>query len=477
MSTGVDGAMKSLLQRVYPYLPVPVQNAGISAYGYVYKRERFGPAFQPTVAEFEARDRWDSERMRAYLNEALKSVLRRAFDAPYYRERWPAAGVHERHLNDVTVDTLSRLPVLPKIDLRKNPEAFVPDRGAPVDTLLSYYSSGSTGTPIKAICTRRGQQRFAAGREVRSYRWAGTTILRPRAMIGGQPILSSASARPPYHRYNFAERQVYFSAYHISPATIASYVAGFNRYRPESVTGYAFSQFSIARLMLEHGLAFDFQPRAAVTSSEALSPAMAGTIQRAWGCRAYQEYGSVENVGLATECEEGSLHVSPDFGIVEIVDSAGQPVRPGVEGRVVCTGLLNDAQFLVRYEIGDTAVWSERQCPCGRDHLPVLSHLTGRLEDVIVSGDGRELVRFHGIFIKVPHILQGQIIQEAPDRFVVRVIADDGYGPAQADEIRRRMTDRLGAIDLTIERVSDLERNARGKVRAVINRLRDRGEA
>jgi phenylacetate-CoA ligase len=469
MSSGIGGAMKGLLQRVYPYLPVPVQNAGISAYGYVYKRERFGPAFQPTVAEFEARDRWDPERMRAYLNDTLKGVLRRAFDAPYYRERWPAAGVHERHLDDITVDTLSRLPVLPKIDLRKNPEAFVPDRGAPVDSLLSYYSSGSTGTPIKAICTRRGQQRFAAGREVRSYRWAGTSILRPRAMIGGQPILSSASARPPYYRYNFAERQVYFSAYHISPATIESYVAGFNRYRPESVTGYAFSQFSIARLMLEHGLAFDFQPRAAVTSSEALSPAMGETIQRAWGCRAYQEYGSVENVGLATECEHGSLHVSPDFGVVEIVDDDGNPVGPGVEGRVLCTGLLNDAQFLVRYEIGDAAIWSDQPCSCGRAHLPVVSSITGRLEDVVIGLDGRELVRFHGIFINLAHVLQGQVVQESFDQFRVRVIAANGFGRDQVDEIERRMRLRLGDIRVTVERVAELERNSRGKVRAVIS--------
>jgi phenylacetate-CoA ligase len=468
--------VKSLLQRVYPYLPVPIQNAGISAYGYVYKRERFGPAFLPTVAEFEARDRWEPQRMRDYLTATLREVVRRASDAPYYRERWSAAGLTASDITDITPDSLHRIPILPKEELRRNPMGFVPDRNTP-QGLLSYFSSGSTGTPIKAICTRRAQQRFAAAREVRSYRWAGTSILRPRAMIGGQPILSSANASPPHYRYNFAERQVYFSAYHIAPATLSDYVAGFNRYQPECVTGYAFSQFLIARLMLEQRLTFAFTPRAAVTSSEALTGAMRDVIRRAWGCRAYQEYGSVENCGLATECEHGSLHVSSDFGIVEIVDDDGHAVGPGVEGRVLCTALLNDAQFLIRYEIGDTAMWSEKPCTCGRDHLPVLKAITGRIEDVVVGPGGRELVRFHGIFINLPHVVKGQVVQEALDRFTVRVIADEAFGQGEIDEIGRRMRARLGPVAVTVERVTELERSARGKVRAVISKLRPQHDA
>ena len=238
------------------------------------------------------------------------------------------------------------------------------------------------------------------------------------------------------------------------------------------MTGYAFSQFLIARMMIEQGLEFTFTPIAALTSSEALTSPMRDTIRRAWGCRAYQEYGSVENCGLATECEEGSLHVSPDFGIVEIVDDEGHPVPAGVEGRVLCTGLLNDAQYLIRYEVGDTAMWSDRPCGCGRDHLPVLSAITGRLEDVVVGPDGREIVRFHGIFVNLPHVLQGQVVQDAVDRFCVRVITDEQFGSAQETEIKRRMAARLGPVNVTVERVTELERNERGKVRAVISRVR-----
>ena len=464
--------MKTLLRRVYPYVPVPLQNAGISAYGYLYRRERFGAEFMPTLRAFEERDRWDLERMQRYTNTALRDVLQRAFDVPFYREHWSRARITRHHLDDISVDTLHRLPVLQKQSLRRDPMAFVPDRGRPVKGLLSYSSSGSTGTPIRAICTKGGQQRFAAAREARSYRWAGTSIRRPRAMLGGQPVVPEGHARPPYYRYNFAERQVYFSAYHISPETVADYVRGFNRYEPESITGYAFSQFLVARMMLEQNLRFTFGPKAAITSSEKLTPRMRQVMRTAWGCAVFEEYGSVENCGLATECEAGGLHVSPDFGIVEILDADGNCVAPGVEGRVVCTGLLNDAQFLVRYDIGDTAIWSERPCACGRDHLPVLKSVTGRIEDVVVGPDGRELVRFHGIFIDLPHVLEGQVVQRAVDDFLVRIIAEDGFGAEQERLIRDRFEQRLGAVQVAVERVTELERTPRGKLRAVISLVR-----
>ena len=116
-------------------------------------------------------------------------------------------------------------------------------------------------------------------------------------------------------------------------------------------------------------------------------------------------------------------------------------------------------------------MWSEERCSCGRDHLPLLKELTGRLEDAVVAPDGRQLVRFHGIFINVPHVLQGQVVQEARDQFLVRVIAEDGFGNEQIAEIKRRMTARLGPVAVVVERVAELERSARGKVRAVIRRM------
>ena len=58
----------------------------------------------------------------------------------------------------------------------------------------------------------------------------------------------------------------------------------------------------------------------------------------------------------------------------------------------------------------------------------------------------------------------------------MRVIAEDAFGDEQVREIQKRFDDRLGPVGVTVERVSELERTARGKVRAVISLLNTGGQ-
>ena len=56
-------------------------------------------------------------------------------------------------------------------------------------------------------------------------------------------------------------------------------------------------------------------------------------IERVFEARAYEEYGSVENCVLATECEHGRMHVHPDFGFVELLRPDGTAAGRGETGR------------------------------------------------------------------------------------------------------------------------------------------------
>jgi phenylacetate-CoA ligase len=134
----------------------------------------------------------------------------------------------------------------------------------------------------------------------------------------------------------------------------------------------------------------------------------------------------------------------------------------------VCTSLQNDAQPFIRYEIGDMARWSAEKCPCGRDHLPVIDEIVGRLEDVVIGPDGRQMVRFHGIFIDLAHVLEGQVVQQQIDRFLVNVVTRPGFGPAEEAIIRQRFEERLGPVYVQIEQVKGIPRTERGKFRSVI---------
>jgi phenylacetate-CoA ligase len=254
------------------------------------------------------------------------------------------------------------------------------------------------------------------------------------------------------------------------------YVAALNHYRPKVFTGYAYSHYLLAKMMLAQEVSLDFDPEALVLSSEKLTPEMKSVMRQAFHARAFEEYGCVENCVLATECEHGRLHVSPDFGILEIVDELGHAMAPGVEGRILCTALLNVAQPLVRYEIGDLGAWAKEPCPCGRNNLPVLKEIVGRLEDTVTGPDGRQMVRFHGLFVDLPDVLEGQVIQEALDRFTVKVVVGTSFGMKEEMKILSRFEERLGKVLVNIEQVKEIPRTDRGKFRAVISKIKQ-GEA
>jgi phenylacetate-CoA ligase len=465
--------MAHYLEKIYPFVPVAIQNLGISLYGLAWRQERLGGYFDKYAEGFRMRGCWTAERIQKYTERELRRVLIQAFDeVPYYQKTWISAGIKRRELERMTIAELPRLPITPKSDLRVDPHAFVRSSAWKGNKLYRYHSSGSTGTPITSICSADDHRRFIAAREARSFNWAGTTIRGSRAMIGGRIVVPKGVSRPPFHRYNWAEQQVYLSAYHISPVHLRHYVNAFTAHQPRLLTGYANSYYLLARMMNEQGIRLNYTPDALVLSSEKLTPEMKTTIRQAFRARAYEEYGAVENCVLATECEQGNLHVSPDFGVMEIVDDEGNPVPPGKEGRILCTSLLNETQPLIRYEIGDLGVWSTANCTCGRDHLPMLKEIVGRLEDVVVGPDGREMVRFHWMFIDMPTVVEGQVIQEDLDRFTVKVVGTSGFSAVDEALIRNRFAERLGPVKVAVEKVSEIPRTERGKFRAVISKVK-----
>jgi phenylacetate-coenzyme A ligase PaaK-like adenylate-forming protein len=464
------GPAAEIARRMYARLPVPGQNLALSVFGLKYRWERLGGRFGLYVTEFAERDRWSPEEMHDHVENRLRALLLQAFrHSPYYGKQWQARGVVEGDLLTFTLEDLGNLPIVSKEALRSDPLAFLSTTARSGGRLSRHQTSGSTGTPVTVFVSREIQRRSLAVREARSFNWAGVSTRRPRATIGARLIVPGDSAVPPFYRHNLAEHQVYLSSFHIAPQNVASYVEGFNRYRPQVLCGMAHSYYLLGQFMLEQDLKLAYQPRAAILGSEKVTSQVRRTVEEAFRTRVFEEYGSVEDCALATECEAGRLHVSPDFGIVEIVDEQGRPAAPGLPGRLVCTGLVNEAQPLVRYEIGDMAIWSGESCPCGRRHLPVLEGIVGRTNDVIQLADGRRIAGCDEVFSGVPGVVEGQVVQHSVREFTLRVVAAPGFGASEEDQLRKALKVRLGDVDVEIARVATIARTSSGKFKPVVS--------
>jgi phenylacetate-CoA ligase len=440
----------------------------VSAYGWSWKRRRFGGIFEQQLGEFKDRERFSAAQWSVHVTAELRHMLVHSFNqVPYYREKFSAAGFSADALSKISLEELSKLPVLTKQDLRSfgtsSLLASVREIGGEF-----FASSGSTGTPTQILFSHAMHQRWSAAFEARIRHWAGVDRYTPRGMIGGRRVLPEGPGKPPYYRYNYFERQTYFSAYHISAATAGDYVDGMKRNGVEYMTGYAMSNFFLARFIKECGLAVPVM-KAVITSSEKLTPEMRTLFHEVYQCKTFDGWSGVEACALVSECEQGTLHVSPDVGIIEILDDQGQPVKPGEVGEVYCTGLLNFDQPLIRYQIGDRMRLGKEPCSCGRQ-MPVIDEIVGRVEDTVIGPDGREVVRFHGIFVGLKSVVEAQVIQWERDRFEIKVVADQDIPGEEIKMITDRMASQLGAIRLDIVRVSDIPR-ANGKFKAVISHV------
>lgn len=446
-----------------------MQHALVSAYGWQWKQRRFGGLFPQAYAEAEQREAFTAGQWQQYQQSRLQHLLLHAAEqVPYYRQSFGRQGITTAQLRQITPETLHRLPVLSKEHLRSYGASTLLARQREKGGSF-FASSGSTGTPTQVLFSHAMHQRWMALFERRVRNWAGVNSNMPRGMIGGRRVLPDAQHRPPFYRCNIAEKQVYFSAYHISPANAPGYLQGIQRYGLRYMTGYAMSNYLLARYVHELGLQAP-QLSAVITSSEKLTPAMRRLFSQVYGCRTYDGWSGVEACGLITECEQGSLHISPDAGILEVLGPGMQPVPPGTPGTVYCTGLLNYDQPLIRYNIGDQLVLSPGGCSCGRA-MPVVQEILGRVEDVVTGPDGRQVVRFHSIFNGLHTVRQAQVEQFSANRLLIRIVPVAGSSRSEEATMRSRIISQLGTMQVDFEYVTHIPQTPAGKFRAVISHL------
>jgi phenylacetate-CoA ligase len=119
--------------------------------------------------------------------------------------------------------------------------------------------------------------------------------------------------------------------------------------------------------------------------------AIVDRVERVWGCRVYNHYGSTEmGLGGGVECAaHAGLHLREADLYFEVVDPAsGLPLPEGEMGEVVFTTLNRAGMPLLRYRTGDEGRFAPGTCTCGspiRRIDPIRTRLAGRIE----SGAGQ----------------------------------------------------------------------------------------
>lgn len=455
--------MNIFITPFYINSPVVVQHCMVTARGLAFRLLRQGNPFRKILSDLEKSQYYSKEELRQLQNEKLGLIVRHSYEnVPYYKKLFRGLRLTPEDFKDA--GDLEKLPFITKNDVRKNPEDFL---AVNINRrfIRKVFTSGTTGSPLK-VYRDLYSINFENAILGRQYRWAGFKEEDRKVILRSGPIVHSSVKEAPFWRYDFFQKVLMVSAYHLSKENIGHYVSEILKYSPLALETVPSSGYLMAKLLKLNGS--DIQFKYIFTSSEVLMPHQKTFMENQFHSRIYDHYGVAERVCVIGMCEKGNYHIYPEYGITELLPL---PDRKGCF-EIAGTTLNNFAMPLLRYKTGDIVSPSYSKCPCGRDFERV-ERIEGRKTDnYFITKDGRMVSLLSGILsIDLKDVVETQFIQEDLDRIRVRLVAGEGYSASDESLLRKNIKNYLGNdIEIYIERVSSIPRTQAGKFKQFISK-------
>jgi phenylacetate-CoA ligase len=460
-------------ERVYSLLPVPLQDLATSAKGWQLHRARYRSAsFQQMAKTLARNEQLSSEALIELQFSMFQEFAAHCYTrSPYYHNLWKSHGIQPgdiRRAEDVRL-----IPIARKQHLRSRTREFLTE---PVGRqMTAVNTSGTTGSPLTVYFSADDIGKRYAFLD-RCRRWAGVRVGQRRASFTGRTLIPQRQTGAPFWRHNYPGSQLLFSSYHLSRENLPAYVEALERFQPEIIDGYPSAIHIVADHILREGGVRGVQCRqvsAILVSAETVFPHQRETIEAAFQAKLYNQYASSDGAPFVSECSHGQLHVHVDSGLMEILDDKGGPTPPGQVGQMVVTSFTTQVVPMLRFEMGDAAVPSDRstRCACGLP-FPVVEAIVGRGDDILCTPDRGLVGRMDTVFKGVPStIIEAQIVQTAADTIVLRIVVDRAaYKAEHGGKVLAEMRKKLGdVVTIRLEEFESLPRSANGKLRTVVN--------
>ena len=416
----------------------------------------------------EASQWWSAAQLEAYQLDRLRAFLADVgTHVPFYRQVFSEAGFDPAKMSRVA--DLQRLPFLTKPVIRANTDALRADdaRG-----LARFNTGGSSGEPlIFFIGDERVTHDVAA--KWRATRWWDVDIGDREIVVWGSPIELGAQDRVRQFRDALMRTEL-MPAFEMSETKLDGFVARIRARRPAMLFGYPSAISHIARHAKKRGIRLDdLGVRVVFVTSERLYDDQRESIERLFGCPVANGYGGRDAGFIAHQCPSGSMHITTEDIVVEIVDASGQVLPPGQSGEIVVTHLATRDFPFIRYRTGDIGVLEDTPCACGRG-LPVLKEIQGRSTDFVIALDGTVMHGLSLIYVlrDIPAVRAFKIIQETLTLTRVQVEPDEGFSDRDVVAIQSGLQARLGAsVLIQVEQVAQVAAERSGKFRYVISKV------
>ena len=401
--------------------------------------------------------------------QRVGTLLQHAYEnVPYYREIMqqneisPASMVRER--------SLARLPLLSRSTISQQADRLRATN-MPPRRFLPNGTGGSTGEPLRFFEDRDGVG-WGDAAIFRSHRWYGVDIGERSCYLWGSNFDLSRFKGLTGRVRSRALNLLMLPAWELSQRTAVEFWNRVWDFRPRLLLGYAGALHDWARLL---GKTRDRIPSlsAVIVSAETLYDEWRSLIEECFKVPVYNRYGGRDISFVAQECPvRKGLHINAENVLVEILLD-GQAAAPGDLGEIVITRLDNLAMPFIRYQSGDLGIMASSPCDCGRS-LPLLQKVEGRVQDAIVTADGRIIsgLFFAHMMKDCPDVKEFQVHQLAMHRLMIAIVLHPARTFSSKERIERIVRQYMGNdLEILFELRESIPVTRNGKRRITISHL------
>lgn len=415
-------------------------------------RERFG-----LLDELLHNQTLTREQLLGKQQKDLSAIIDHAFNnTPYYHEKYaPALG------NEANEHAVSRLPILHKDEVIQHRDEMLA-RDLDRRTLRTGNTGGSTGKPVSFYYDNHKNELMRAGM-CRSYMWSGWKPGQKILNFWGarQDLKGGSSFSKKVNDYIAAEKTI--GAYEYTDTQLHDWAGYIRSYKPVLLQGYATILAELARYIIENRIRMPETVLGVFSTAEVLYGWQRELMERAFGCKVFNQYGSREIPNIACECRHGNQHVFTDMVYLESLSFNN-------EDRLVITSLTNRVMPFIRYDIGDSGRLKEGGCACGSP-FPMMEMGLCRSNDIIRTGSGKSVYPSYFIHLLdgLTGIKQYQFIQDETDKITLNLVSSSrlssGILSSLDGKIRTEVDENMV---LEVNYVDEIKRTVSGKHRFVI---------
>lgn len=413
--------------------------------------------------------------LKDYQTDAMESLVLYAYKHTiYYKKVFDNIGLINN--GKVNWDNWHLVPVLTKDIIRKERNNMISDefnqRGAYKNT-----SGGSTGEPVEFIqdkeyFTKNFGDKILFG--LLNGKYPGDKELK---IWGSERDIIEGSVGLKEKLINFIFNRRLINSFVLDNRKIQHAVKMINQWKPVQIWAYADSIYEIASYVKENNICM-FSPKIIMTTAGVLYDEMRAAVQEAFPkSNVINQYGSREAgaIGVETNGSVG-IRVFSHSVLVEIKDSQTGEISDYGEGDFLVTNLTNYSMPLIRFEIGDMGVISDREGYKGA--FPVIEKLRGRVNSHILKRDGSKIhgEYFTHLFYNKSWVKNFQVIQNDYDSIIFQIVCREYDSKQQEKDLEEmvRLT-RLVLGDschVDIKFVDNIPKLKSGKYQFVISKMR-----